>query len=91
MNRPELRQYVKPKHIKDYPVGPCYTAGYLVTENSGWRTEKPVVENAGCIGCFYCYLCCPEGVIFKKGRQWILTMPFARGAAYVPGFAPKKQ
>jgi len=60
MNRPELRQYVKPKHIKDYPVGPCYTAGYLVTENSGWRTEKPVVENAGCIGCFYCYLCCPK-------------------------------
>lgn len=47
MNRPELREYVKPKHIKDYPVGPCYTAGYLVTENSGWRTEKPLWKMPG--------------------------------------------
>jgi len=29
MNRPELRQYVKPKHIKDYPVGPAIRQGIL--------------------------------------------------------------
>ncbi len=35
MNRPNLKKYVKPEHIKDYPVGPCYEAGHLVTENVG--------------------------------------------------------
>jgi len=90
MNRPELRQYVKPKHIKDYPVGPCYTAGYLVTENSGWRTEKPLWKMR-VYRLLYCYLCCPEGVIFKKGKAVDIDYAFCKGAAYVPGFAPKKQ
>lgn len=68
MNRPELREYVKPKHIKDYPVGPCYTAGYLVTENSGWRTEKPVVENAGCIGLLLLLSLLPGRSNIQKGE-----------------------
>ncbi len=69
MNRPSIRKFKKPTHISEYPTGPCFDAGHLVTENASWRTEKPVHQKEKCIGCYYCYLCCPEGVIFKsKGK-----------------------
>jgi pyruvate ferredoxin oxidoreductase delta subunit len=79
MNRPVVQKYTKPKHINDYPKGPCNTAGYLVTENAGWRTEKPVVDDNLCIGCFYCYLCCPEGVIFKNKNKIDVDYSFCKG------------
>ncbi len=90
MNRPQLIRYEKPKHIRDYPVGPCYSAGHLVTENSGWRTEKPVIEEDKCTGCFYCYLCCPEGVIFKKGRVIDIDYAFCKGCGVCARVCPKK-
>ncbi|GAE86789.1 4Fe-4S dicluster domain-containing protein [Acetivibrio straminisolvens] len=90
MNRPKLREYVKPKHIKDYPVGPCYTAGHLVTENADWRTEKPVVESTKCTGCFYCYLCCPEGVIYKEGKAVDIDYAFCKGCGICARVCPKK-
>ncbi|MCX7772982.1 MAG: 4Fe-4S binding protein [Clostridia bacterium] len=65
MNRPTVKAFKKPQHILEYPEAPCFEAGHLVTENAGWRTDRPVYAAQKCIGCFYCYLCCPEGVISK--------------------------
>ncbi|AKL94061.1 pyruvate:ferredoxin oxidoreductase, delta subunit PorD [Clostridium aceticum] len=79
MSRPVVRPYKKPVHIKEYPKGTCFTAGYLVTENADWRTEKPVINNESCNGCFYCYLCCPEGVIFKKENKVDIDYKFCKG------------
>ncbi len=79
MNRPTLRKFKKPGHISEYPTGPCFDAGHLVSINAGWRTEKPVVNGERCIGCFYCYLCCPEGVIFKVENKIDIDFDYCKG------------
>ncbi len=90
MNRPEVREYIRPKHIKDYPVGPCYMAGHLVTENAGWRTERPVLDENKCVGCYYCYLCCPEGVIYKKEKVVAIDYAFCKGCGICARICSKK-
>lgn len=77
MIRPGISKFKKPTHISEYPVGPCFEAGHLVTENAGWRTEKPVQQKEKCIGCYYCYLCCPEGVIFKSEGEGKIDIDYA--------------
>jgi pyruvate ferredoxin oxidoreductase delta subunit len=79
MKRPELRAFPKPKHIKDYPAGPCYEAGYLVTDNAGWRSEKPVVDLTKCTGCNICYMSCPDGVVFKENGKVAIDYLFCKG------------
>lgn len=79
MSRPTITKFVKPKHINDYPTGPCFQAGHLVTENAGWRTEKPIIDSDKCIGCYQCYLYCPEGVIFKTGKKVNIDYAFCKG------------
>ena len=90
MNRPELVKYIKPTHINDYPVGPSCKAGYLTSVNSGWRTEKPIVDEETCIGCYQCYLCCPEGVIFKKNDIIDIDYDFCKGCGICAHICPKK-
>lgn len=65
MNKPALKEYKQPVSIHDYPVGPSFEGGHLVSVNSGWRTFKPVINPDTCTGCFRCYLVCPDGVIAK--------------------------
>lgn len=77
MSRPGIRKFKKPTHISEYPTGPCFEAGHLVTENAGWRTEKPVHQRELCIGCYYCYLCCPEGVISKSEGEGKIDIDYA--------------
>lgn len=79
MNRPVIRKMQRPGHISEYPTGPCFDAGCLVTDNAGWRTDRPVIEHEKCNGCFYCYLCCPEGVIFKSGGSVQIDYGFCKG------------
>ena len=79
MNRPSITKYKTPVHISEYPVGPFYQAGHLVTENAGGRTEKAILDKEKCTGCFYCYLCCPEGVIFKLDGKIEIDYSFCKG------------
>jgi len=90
MNRPELKQFIKPKHINDYPVGPSFDAGFLTSENSGWRTEKPIVDAEKCIGCWQCYLFCPEGVIFKSNNIIDIDYAFCKGCGICARVCPKE-
>lgn len=71
MLKPELQNFKTPKHIKDYPTGPSYSAGHLVSINAGWRTFKPVVSLDACTGCYQCYLLCPDGAISKTSNDKI--------------------
>lgn len=48
-----------------YARSTCWEAGYLVSKNAGWRTQRPVVDDARCTGCWMCYMLCPDGTIFK--------------------------
>lgn len=48
-----------------YARSTCWEAGYLVSKNAGWRTQRPVIDVDACTGCWMCYMLCPDGTIFK--------------------------
>lgn len=51
-----------------YARSTCFTAGHLVDTNAGWRSVRPVIDEAACTGCLQCYLYCPDGTVFKVER-----------------------
>lgn len=79
MTRPSVIPFDPPMHINDYPTGPCYRAGNIVTDNSGWRTEVPQINFDKCTGCMECYLYCPEGAIEKNDTTVTIHFPFCKG------------
>ena len=79
MDRPKLAKWKRPVHIKDYATGPAYTAGHLVDKNAGWRTYRPVVDREKCIGCFRCYLLCPDGTIIREEKVVSVEYDFCKG------------
>jgi pyruvate ferredoxin oxidoreductase delta subunit len=90
MNRPSLVSLKKPEHIRDYPVGPSFQAGFLTSVNSGWRTIRPLLDASLCVGCWHCYLCCPDGVIFKSGDVIDVDYDFCKGCGVCANVCPKK-
>jgi 2-oxoacid:acceptor oxidoreductase delta subunit (pyruvate/2-ketoisovalerate family) len=76
--KPYLRDIVS-FGIKDYPEATAYQAGYLVTKNAGWRSQKPVINKDKCVGCLQCYLYCPDGVIFPKEKIVDIDYDFCKG------------
>ncbi|WP_110943093.1 4Fe-4S binding protein [Inediibacterium massiliense] len=79
MNRPIIKKFHPPKHIKDYPIGTSFQAGHLVEKNAGWRTIKPVIDYEKCVKCMICYLYCPEGTIFKENEKIQIDYDFCKG------------
>ena len=63
----------------DIPEDTCYEAGYLVTINAGWRSIRPVVNAAKCVGCSQCYLYCPDGVISIRDGKAVIDYDFCKG------------
>ena len=76
--KPYLRDLV-PKNLEDIPDTTSYEAGYLVTQNAGWRSIRPVIDNTQCVGCLACYLHCPDGVIFKSNGKVEIDYDFCKG------------
>lgn len=60
--RPHIREK-KSFTFDEVPDNTSFEAGYLTTVNSGWRSIRPVINSAKCVGCEQCYLYCPDGVI----------------------------
>jgi pyruvate ferredoxin oxidoreductase delta subunit len=89
MNKPTLRKYKKPSHISQYPLGPCFEAGHLVTINAGWRNEKPVIDHEKCINCLQCYMHCPDGVILKTKKNIDIDYNFCKGCGICSNICPK--
>lgn len=90
MNRPKIQAYQNPKHIKDYPVGPSYHAGLLTSVNAGWRSYRPVVDEDKCVGCWQCYLSCPDGTVFKSGRVVDIDYDFCKGCGVCANVCSKE-
>lgn len=76
--KPFLREKY-PKALSEIPDTTAYEAGYLVTKNSGWRNMRPLIEPEKCVGCFRCYLYCPDGVIRKEGKTVVIDYDFCKG------------
>ena len=52
-----MRPYVREKTgftFDEVPENTSFEAGYLTTVNSGWRSIRPVIDTAKCVGCEQC-------------------------------------
>ena len=47
----------------------CFEAGHLVSKNAGWRSMRPVLDEAACTRCLLCYMQCPDGTIYKVADE----------------------
>ncbi len=77
-----MRPYVREKTgftFEEVPENTCFEAGYLTTVNSGWRSIRPVINAAKCVGCEQCYLYCPDGVIAIKDGKVVIDYDFCKG------------
>ncbi len=76
--RPHIREK-KDLAFAEVPENTSFEAGYLVTVNSGWRSIRPVINRAKCVGCEQCYLYCPDGVIAIKDGKAVIDYDFCKG------------
>lgn len=77
-----MKPYIREKKefaFSDVPENTAFNAGYLVTKNSGWRSIRPVVDNAKCVGCQQCYLYCPDGTISIRDGKSEIDYDFCKG------------
>lgn len=77
-----MKPYIREKKtfaIDEIPAYTSFEAGYLTTENSGWRSIRPVVNQANCVGCEQCYLYCPDGVISVVDGKIQIDYDFCKG------------
>ena len=77
-----MRPYIREKKdftLAEVPENTSFEAGYLTTVNSGWRSIRPVINNAKCVGCEQCYLYCPDGVISIKDGKAAIDYDFCKG------------
>jgi pyruvate ferredoxin oxidoreductase delta subunit len=79
VRKPCIEQFVKPEHISDYPLGPCFRAGHLVSDNSSWRTKRPVIDQSSCRKCGRCYFVCPEGTVEQSDSNYDIDYAFCKG------------
>jgi pyruvate ferredoxin oxidoreductase delta subunit len=79
MIKPTIQPYKRPCAISEYPVGPSFKAGHLVSGNSNYRTSRPVISDAACIGCLFCYAACPDGAIFRNEKKVRVDYDFCKG------------
>lgn len=75
--KPYLRD-IKPRP-EDCPGATAFEAGYLVTKNADWRSNRPVISGEKCVMCLQCYLHCPDGVIYKQGESIAIDYDFCKG------------
>lgn len=87
--RPKLKDYKAPEKLSQYPEATCYEAGHLVSTNAGWRNKTPHIEMAQCIGCYQCYIYCPDGVIYKNEGKVAIDYDFCKGCGICRKICPK--
>jgi pyruvate ferredoxin oxidoreductase delta subunit len=79
MIKPSLQIYERPQSILDYPVGPSFKAGHLVSTNRNYRTMRPELNTGKCVGCFLCYAACPDGAIERDNKKIRIDYDFCKG------------
>ena len=79
MDSPVVNKDFQIKNSKDLPCG-TYGPAMLLTETmEGWRNHRPIIQEDQCIHCNWCYMVCPEGVIYEKQGKMQIDYRFCKG------------
>ena len=73
------RATVNKKFPGDIPIGTYGPAMQLTETLEGWRNVKPIINNDICNKCKWCYLVCPEGVVFSEDNNMKIDYRFCKG------------
>lgn len=89
MKRPTISTFAFPADSAAMPP-PIVRSGQLVDTNASWRTSRPIVNHEDCVMCLRCYLCCPDGAIYKQDERIALDYDFCKGCGVCANECPKK-
>ncbi|MBS3788332.1 4Fe-4S binding protein [Candidatus Bipolaricaulota bacterium] len=65
----------KPEKLSDLTKTPSGKAGsFKLTDVSGWKTFKPVLDEDKCINCLQCWVYCPHGVIERTSDDQAISI-----------------
>lgn len=79
MKKLEVKKFIPPKKLSEYPVGPSCESGFICEVTSGMRTFYPVINIEKCTKCLRCFLVCPDGAIDKSKEQIEVDYNFCKG------------
>lgn len=79
MSRREVDKTFKIRTVKDLPCGTYGKAMQLTETMEGWRNLTPVIDEKKCSLCNWCYLVCPEGVIYEEENKIKIDYRFCKG------------
>ena len=88
MKRHEIKNWIRPLTLKEFPKYICYEAGHLVTDSSSWRSNRPVIIKPECKSCLRCYLLCPEGSVYIKDGKAEIDYGFCKGCGICSEVCP---
>jgi 2-oxoacid:acceptor oxidoreductase gamma subunit (pyruvate/2-ketoisovalerate family)/2-oxoacid:acceptor oxidoreductase delta subunit (pyruvate/2-ketoisovalerate family) len=57
---------------------------------SSWRLQKPVFNDAKCIGCRRCYILCPEVALTMKANKAVVNYQYCKGCGICAEECPVK-
>ncbi len=91
---------IEVKDWRELPIGGIIVDAGNAVENptGGWRVLKPVLTPEKCVGCMFCWLYCPDHVIFvveaeikgKKKRIVDFNMEHCKGCGVCANVCPTK-
>ncbi len=58
-------------------------------ETGGWRTFRPIVDEAKCTGCGICWMFCPEAAI-TRGKPAKVDLRYCKGCGICSNECPVK-
>jgi pyruvate ferredoxin oxidoreductase delta subunit len=90
MSRPEVDKTFKIGSIKNLPCGTYGKAMQLTETMEGWRNTAPVIDETICNLCNWCYLVCPEGVMYTEDDKMKIDYRFCKGCGICAKECKKK-
>lgn len=79
MSRPKLNENFKTSSVNELPLGTYGKAMQLSETFEGWRSAAPIIDTKACNLCNWCYLVCPEGVIYEEDNKMNIDYRFCKG------------
>ncbi len=73
-------------------AGIIFEPGNMASQlRSGWRSQKPVIDQSKCIKCLICWVYCPEPAIYKTPSGLVeINYDYCKGCGICAEECPRK-